>query len=148
MKTRNYLVLADCVKRIGVNSVKSFPDLALKRITALIVFYDDFDGVNQLIRLYFTEFAFDKEGHHCLDEIDYHRISEALGHVFDPEYYKENKIAYMSLRKKTPHLSDIQKAMINQRLERDFRYSWTRYDPYLKSLLWTKGDTEQHFSKP
>jgi hypothetical protein len=137
MTTRLYLVFENAIKIIGSLSVKRFPEAAAKKIPRLIVYFDKFNGNKYISRLHFDLCKFDEEGFHVLD-------SDYINHTMTKAYcgdkpYGNNVTSMLDYQK--IKLTDTQKKLLSDRLEKDFGDTWKRMDTYKKALLWAKGDT-------
>ena len=140
MKMRIYLIFEDSVKHIGLKFTKIFKEAASKTIPALTVFFNIEDELIRINRLQLHSICFDKEGRKTNNDVE----ARYLAYVFDRALSGDEKngsnIAYF-IDYKRNNLSDIQKKLIIQRLEKDFGLAWEALDPAAKALFWSKGDT-------
>lgn len=137
MKLRLYLILDDSVKRVGVNLTRTFKELASQTVPALTVYFSEVDGMKSIIRLQLHTLTFDSEGRHIISEVEARHAAIAIERAI---FGGVDGVAYFSDYQKV-RLSEKQKRLLGQKLEKDFGPAWKNFNPALKTLFWSRGDT-------
>lgn len=137
---RIYLIFEDSVKHIGLKFTKIFKEATSKTIPALTVFFNREDEFIRINRLQLHNLYFDEEGRKTNNEVEARNLADMFDRALCGDEDKGCNIAYFNDYKRNK-LSDIQKRLLIQRLEKDFGSAWEALDPSAKTLFWSRGDT-------
>lgn len=140
MKMRIYLIFEDSVKHIGLKFTKIFKEAASKTIPTLTVFFNREDELIRINRLQLHSLCFDEEGRKTNNYVEARNLADMFDRALSGDEANSSNITYFSDYKRN-NLSDIQKKLIIQCLEKDFGLAWEALDPAAKALFWSKGDT-------